>query len=254
MRLEFLKPVGSDLLEKVSNFPEHSLAHTVKFHSLEHGMPTVEQKTLAIFGVQEGRAAGNNEMTGFGLDAIRKRLYQLYPGNWPLQIVDLGDVPQGHTVKDTYYAVKEVIAELVKNEALPILLGGGQDLTYANYRAYDHLEQVVNLVSVDSKFDLGTLEDPLSSSSYLSKIVMEEPINLFNFSNVGYQTYFNSQDEIDLLDKLSFDAFRLGEAKNLEVVEPIMRDADIVSIDIGAVRMSEAPANKNASPNGFYGD
>ena len=146
MRLEFLKPVGSDLLEKVSNFPEHSLAHTVKFHSLEDGMPTVEQKTLAIFGVQEGRAAGNNEMTGFGLDAIRMGLYQLYPGNWPLQIVDLGDIPQGHTVKDTYFAVKEVIAELVKNEALP----------HTNrWRSRPHLRQLQSLRSFRASGQLG---------------------------------------------------------------------------------------------------
>ena len=33
-----------------------------------------------------------------------------------------------------------------------------------------------------------------------------------------------------------------------------MRDADIVSIDIGSIKQSDAPANNNASPNGFYGE
>ncbi|MDB2385385.1 arginase family protein, partial [Polaribacter sp.] len=57
-----------------------------------------------------------------------------------------------------------------------------------------------------------------------------------------------------LLDNLYFDAYRLGEAKDLENIEPALRNADIVSIDIGSVRQSDAPANKNASPNGFYGE
>tara|TARA_B110000091_G_scaffold195485_1_gene222175 strand:- start:934 stop:1581 length:648 start_codon:yes stop_codon:yes gene_type:complete len=83
---------------------------------------------------------------------------------------------------------------------------------------------------------------------------MQQPNNLFNYCNVGYQTFFNSQEEIKLLNELFFDAYRLGEAKNLETIEPAFRNADIVSIDIGAVRQSEAPANNNASPNGFYGD
>ena len=84
---------------------------------------------------------------------------------------------------------------------------------------------------------------------------MEEPNNLFNFSNIGYQTFFNSQEEIDLLEKLFFDAHRLGEVtKEIELTETIMRDADIVSIDLGAIRSSEASANNNATPNGFYGD
>ena len=104
-------------------------------------------------------------------------------------------------------------------------------------------------------FDLGNIDDELSSKSYLSKIIMEVPSNLFNYSNIGYQTYFNSQDEINLIQGLNFDAYRLGEvAKNLEIVEPVFRDADIVSIDIGAVRQSDAPANNNLSPNGFYGE
>ena len=43
-------------------------------------------------------------------------------------------------------------------------------------------------------------------------------------------------------------------ANNLELVEPVLRDADIVTIDISAVRNSEAPANNNGTPNGFYGE
>ena len=83
---------------------------------------------------------------------------------------------------------------------------------------------------------------------------MEEPNNLFNYSNIGYQTYFNDQEEINLLQSLYFDAFRLGAVRPIELIEPILRDSDIVSVDIGAVRSSDAPANKNAIPNGFYGE
>ncbi len=48
-------------------------------------------------------------------------------------------------------------------------------------------------------------------SSYVGKIVVTKPYNLFNYSNLGYQTYFNSQDEIELMERLFFDAYRLGE-------------------------------------------
>ena len=83
---------------------------------------------------------------------------------------------------------------------------------------------------------------------------MKQPNNLFNYSNLGYQTYFNSQEEIDLINSLFFDAYRLGEVKNLELVEPVMRDADLVSVDIGAIKANYAFANKNTSPNGFNGE
>jgi arginase family enzyme len=254
MSLDFLIPLENEVLEILSDYPEQSLAHYVKLHTEEGGLPDLNEVQIAILGVEEGRGSVGNDTTGYGLDKVRAYLYKLFPGNWTTKIVDLGNVLRGNEITDTYFVLKEVIAELVKKNIIPVIVGGGQDLTYANYRAYDSLEQMVNLVSVDSKFDLGTLEDPLNSNSYLSKIVMEEPANLFNYSNIGYQTFFNSQEEIDLLQSLSFDTYRLGEAKSLEIVEPIMRDADIVSIDIGSVRKSEAPGNENATPNGFYGD
>lgn len=254
MNLDFLLPLEEPFFEMISDYSETSLSYFTAIHSKEKGLPDLENVSIAILGVQDGRGAVGNDTTGYGVDAIRSYFYKLYPGNWSVNIADLGNIPQGNTVSDTYFALREVVASLVKKNIVPIILGGGQDLTYANYRAYDQLEQLVNIVTVDSKFDLGAIDSPLDSSSFLSKIVMEEPANMFNYSNIGYQTFFNAQEEIDLLQSLSFDTYRLGEAKDLKIVEPIMRDADIVSIDIGAVRMSDAPANGNATPNGFYGD
>jgi formiminoglutamase len=58
-----------------------------------------------------------------------------------------------------------------------------------------------------------------------------------------------------MLESLNFDCVRLGLArKNIEHLEPILRDADLVSIDVSCIRMSDAPAHANASPNGFSGE
>jgi len=77
---------------------------------------------------------------------------------------------------------------------------------------------------------------------------------VFNYSNIGYQTYHNSQEEIDLIKKLFFEAYRLGEvSSDLKLVEPVMRDADIVSIDMKSVRASELSSRQKFSPNGFDG-
>jgi len=254
MNFEYLKPVDDDLLAYAKKQVNQNFGQSIEIHTIQNGFPSLENKKMAIIGVNEGRAAEGNYGTGSGISAIRKELYKLYPGNWPTNVVDLGDIEQGDTINDTYFALKEILSELIKNSIIPIIIGGGQDLTYANYRAYDVLEQTVNIVAVDSRFDLGSIDDELTSHSYLSKVVMNKPSNLFNFCNIGYQTYFNSQEEIDLLDSLFFEAHRLGEVSNsLQIVEPVLRDADIVSIDLSAVRNSDAPGNKNASPNGFTG-
>ena len=254
MSQDFLTPIKDSVVASLLQQSQSCLGQHIQIHSKEEGFPDLENVQIAIFGVKEDRNSHNNFGCGEDLFKIREKFYQLFPGNWHTNIADLGNVEKGNKVSDTYFAVKEMITSLIKENIIPVIIGGGQDITYVNYRAYDELEQSVNITAVDSRFDLGNLEGELSSQSYLSKIIMQEPNNLFNYCNVGYQTYFNSQEEIALLDNLFFDAYRLGKSKELENIEPAFRNADIVSIDIGAIRQSEAPANNNASPNGFYGE
>ncbi len=254
MNKDFLSPVKETALANTLLNSPYCLGNSIRIHTHQDGFPALDNIKLAIFGVQEDRNSENNFGCGDHLHFIRRKLYELFPGKWNLEIADLGNVLKGDSVSDTYFAVSEIITSLVKQQIIPIIIGGGQDLTYVNYRAYDTLEQTINITAVDSRFDLGNLDDELTSQSYLSKIIMQKPNNLFNYSNVGYQTYFNAQEEIKLFDSLFFDTCRLGKAKELENIEPAFRNADIVSIDLGAVRQSEAPANNNASPNGFYGE
>jgi hypothetical protein len=113
---------------------------------------------------------------------------------------------------------------------------------------------MVNLVAIDSKFDLGKESDPISSNSYLTKIIVEEPNNLFNYCNIGYQTFYNSQEEIDLIEKLFFDAYRLGDVcNNIAIAEPVFRDADLVSLDLGSIKSSDSGNFIKFAPNGFNG-
>ena len=213
---------------------------------------------LAIFGVLEGRAAINNNGTQKAPDQVRRYLYELYQGDYAIKVVDLGNIRAGATLRDTYVAVKTVMEELIKQDIVPVLIGGGQDLTYAQYTAYENLEQRVEVAIVDAKFDLdqeNAENMPLNSQTYLNHLILHQPDYLFNLSNVAYQTYLVSKESISMYDKLFFNALRLGSfSGKLDQAEPIIRAADMVSFDIGAIRASEAPGNANASPNGLYGD
>ena len=196
MNFDYLFPVDDVVAAHSMLLSDQSLGHYISIHTKQHGIPELTNVKIAIIGIEEGRSAIDNKGTGQGIDFIRKQLYELYPGNWMISIADLGNIPQGNDIEDTYYAAKDLLSGLLKQNIIPIIIGGGQDLTYANYRAYDTLEQMVNIVSIDSKFDFGSIQDGITSQSYLSSIVMEKPNNLFNFSNIGYQTFFNPQEEI----------------------------------------------------------
>jgi len=254
MNIDFLSPIEEFSQENEGYNLKNTLGETIQIYTHQNGFPDLDGVSIVVLGVKEGRNAVTNVGCGNDLLNIRKELYKLFPGKWNVKVADIGNVEMGNTVNDTYFAVSNICEQLYKKNIIPLVIGGSQDITYAVYRGYDKLEQTVNLASVDSRFDLGNIEDEMSSINYLSKIIMEEPNNLFNYSNLGYQTYFNAQEEIALINNLYFDAYRLGEVKDVNLVEPILRDADIVSVDIGAVRKSDAPGNLNASPNGFYGE
>lgn len=252
MEFDFLQPLGSDIISLVNGLSSQHLGSKMVLHTQDE-FPDIDKVKIAIIGVLDNRG---NKATNIEVDLynFRSEFYTLFPGNWFASIADLGDISQGNTIQDTYYVLKKLISKLVKKGIIPIVIGGSQDLTYALYRGYDDLEQMVNLVSIDSKFDFGKENGQLCSDSYISKIIIEEPNNLFNFSNIGYQTYFNPQEEIDLIEKLYFDAYRLGEvSNNLAIAEPVFRDADIVSLDLHAVKSSDSGNFVNFTSNGFDG-
>jgi len=251
MAFDFLEPVSVIVLDFVKKLNMQSLGKKVVFHTKED-FPDLNTAKIAIIGVLDNR--GNSNALTVDLDFIRKEFYALFPGNWESSIIDLGDIPEGNTQEDTYYAVAKIVSELIKKQILPIIIGGSQDLTYAMYRGYDQLDQMVNLVAIDSKFDFGKEEVLNTSESFLSKIIINEPTNLFNYSNVGFQTYFNSQEEIDLIEKLYFDCFRLGEVSaSPAIAEPVFRDCDLVSLDLTAVKSSDSGNFNIFTPNGFNG-
>ena len=254
MNFNFLSPVSDEVLAHNELLSLQALGRKIKIHSAQKGIPDLEGVNIAILGVLENRNDVNYIGETVQLNAIRKAFYGLFPGSWNTVIADLGDINKGESVEDTYFALKTTIAILIKKNITPIIIGGSQDLTYANYRAYDTIMPMVNIVNVDSKFDLGDSTKPIKNDSFIGKIILDQPYNLFNYATVGYQTYFNSQEEKDLMDSLYFESYRLGEiSKNITLVEPVMRDANIVTIDLSAVKGSEVSLSQKWSPNGLDG-
>ncbi|WP_445716960.1 formimidoylglutamase [Flavobacterium sp.] len=251
MVFDFLQPISTSVEEYIATLSNQTLGKKVVFHT-QTDFPVLDNVAIAIITVNEFRGS-EKDNDDFSFDNFRKQFYRLFPGNWNTSIVDLGTIEAGASIDDTYFVVKSLVAELIKKKIIPIIVGGSQDITYAMYRAYDNLDQMVNLVSVDNQFDFAK-ETSLVSSSFLSKIIVEEPNNLFNYSNLGFQTYFNSQEEIDLIEKLYFEAYRLGEvSNNITVAEPVFRDADLVSIDMNSVQSSYSGNFDEFNPNGFTG-
>jgi formiminoglutamase len=175
-----------------------------------------------------------------------------------MKIADLGNLRTGTTTDDSLAALRDMVSVLLtENKTIPLILGGTRDLTLGMFRAYEQNERTINLTAVDSQPGTGILSLPgnVKEKSYLSSIISSRSKYLFNYSNIGYQSYFAGTDETNLLDDMLFDFFRLGMAReNLTEMEPVIRDTDLLMISMSSVRQSDAPASIFPSPNGFTGE
>ena len=248
----YLSPVSFDIWgpsEEGTQWKDHVSVYTEK-------LPDLSSVKIAIIGVKEARGSEFNSSDNTkDIDAIRKYLGQLeWFAHFP-NVVDLGDILPGNELADTYFAVQTVLTELVKRDILPLMIGGSQDLTFAQYKGYESLEQLVNLVAIDYKIDIGEVDDEMHSGNYISSIISHQPNFLFNFSNLGHQSYFNSEKKLRLINKMFFEALRLGElSQDVKFSEPLIRNADLVSFDLKSIKSYYLPGNILPMPNGIDGE
>jgi arginase family enzyme len=160
---------------QTDSYAETQLGKLVNAYNADSEFPDLTDIDMAIIGVCEDRRATNNVGCSFAPDKVRDYFYSLYPGTFRPRIVDLGNITAGHEIEDTYYAVKSSIDYLIRNNVIPIIIGGSQDLTYAQFLGYEKLEQTINVVAIDSKFDLGNPDEDTTNTADLGKIILHQP-------------------------------------------------------------------------------
>ena len=220
--------------------------------------PDYEAADLALIGITENRGTNDNLGVSEAADAVREALYTLKKGTGSYNIVDLGNLVNGHSLEETYTRVREVCETLIAHNTLPILIGGSHDIDYGLYLAYENLDRLVNLVSVDSRIDIQTHQEQQpegnQSLNHLHYILTHEKNYLLNYSHVAYQSYLVDNQAPALLERFYFDTYRLGTARqDITTLEPVARNADILSFDISAIKSADAPGNVRAQPFGLTG-
>jgi formiminoglutamase len=218
-------------------------------------MPDFKDADLAIIGVEEERGTLTNKGVSKGANEIRKKLYKLKKGYGKYKIVDLGNIRNGVDLDETVGRVQEVCQILIQNNVLPIIIGGSHDIDYGQYKAYEGMEKLISLLNVDAFLDMEEGVSEPECNRHIHKILLHEPNYLFNYSQLAYQSYLIDQNAINILEKLYFEAYRVGHLRsNITEMEPIIRNADMLTFDISSIKSSDAPGNSNAQPFGLTGE
>ncbi|MFB9863312.1 formimidoylglutamase [Rufibacter immobilis] len=248
----FFEPLPEDPF----GYPENPKSVGSYLAPFVHSFPDWRSAQVVLIGLPEYRGtAAATEHTYQGPNLIRQQLYRLMKGSGAWLVMDLGNLLPGIQLEDTYLRLKEVIEILVDAGKFPILLGGSHDLTYGQFLGYEHLAKTVHLAVVDSKLDMEEAGSTAPDQHHLHRILLHDPNYLFGFSQLGYQTYLADATTLATLEKLHFELFRVGQVRQqMQEMEPVLRQADLMSFDVSAIRHQDAPGQQEANPFGLTGE
>ncbi len=205
----------------------------------------VEQDyTTAIIGIPDKNGSANE---------VRKQLYRLN-GKFPVcKIADLGNIKKGKSDKAMLIALQDVISSLSEKGINCIVIGGEQYLTNALCKGLSESYSSLSLCVIDSKIDVGDMSESVCSHSFLATLVNQNYI--YELDIIGVQNYYYSQNQLTYINNNKGYIKRLSEIKkDLFKLEPIIRNADVISIDMSVVRLADAPAAIQPCPNGLFGE
>ncbi len=212
-----------------------------------------EDYNVALIGVKS-ELNETNPGSATAPDAIRQHLYPLQGGFNNIKIKDLGNLKKGKSLSDTYAALKAVTEELLSADVLPIVIGGSHELTNPLFEALkEKLPQITTTV-VDRKLDYPFTSSQIFDANAFIDRIIEDPHNE-EFKLLGYQGYYCPKPFLCELQKMKCQLVRVGEMfRNIASTEPLLRDTDLLSIDMSAVRHADSPGFAYAIPNGLTGE
>lgn len=201
---------------------------------------------------------------------IRRHLYRFTPGDHGelvrLRVYDVGDIPPEATVEATHERVEEVIAALLEAGARVVLLGGGHDLAYASQSALlarlpEHQRGAV--VNVDAHYDVRPLKDGTTITSgtafrrlgerFGARVKLIQLAAQAHLCSAAHRDWLTRRDDlVQPLGELRASPSRVPGALRRALQAAAHAHSVGVSLDLDAVRASEAPGVSAPSPDGLH--
>jgi len=247
---DFLEPLNLNEISHDAGYKEGQVGRAIKAY--EEEFPNLDEADIVIVGCGEQRGGGVLH-SSTAADVVRTEFYSLYYWHQDIKLADIGNVKIGKAYTDTYAALKIVLHELMIEGKTVIILGGSHDLTLSQYYAFADEKRQVDAVGIDAIIDIN-IDSPFRSDNFLMELLTADPNYMRHYNHVAFQSYYVHPRMLETMDKLRFDCFRVGSVKeNIDEMEPVIRNCQILSLDISALAHAFAPAN-SLTPNGLNGE
>jgi formimidoylglutamase len=181
-----------------------------------------------------------------------------------MALADFGDlIPDETSVEQTHDRLTEAVEAIVGLGALPIVIGGGHDLTFGAVRGSSHRASgAMGGITIDAHFDVRETVDGVITSGTPFRNILEKIGNVSgdHFVEIGGNGLVNAKAHYDYLLQKKARIFSLSETQRAGI-GPVMEKALQIaghrtekiffSIDLDAIAQAFAPGVSAPSPEGL---
>jgi formiminoglutamase len=226
MLQNWLKPLSKPVVKLIQTLPLHAVGS--RLVGFQDDLPNLKKIKVALIGADAAEA-----------DAFRMAFYPLVGGFESGKVADLGNLRKSDPAQ-----LIPVLYELLTGGVVPIVISRRHELARAQFLAYQEAKALVNWAVIDER---------VRSTEVLQPVLEQRHPLLFHFALVGAQSHYLVPAEVDQFEQQNFELVRLGKSRAaLEEVEPVLRDADLVTLHLNALKMSELSAVDRPTPSGYF--
>jgi formiminoglutamase len=191
--------------------------------------------------------------------AVRRELYKLAaPESFDrLLLYDIGDLRIDKTLEATHDRQIKVVEQILRDDKKLIVIGGGHDITYPDFKAFSKVFTACALLNIDTHLDVRLSELRNSGTSY-RMILDEQLVNPECLYQIGIQPFANSSAYMEYVEEKKVKIYTLDEIRrrgvdgiHKEIFRGINCEEIFVSFDMDAVRSADAPGVSASYPKGL---
>ena len=177
-----------------------------------------------------------------------------------LSLLDLGDVDTRLDLEDAQFALGQVVAELLRREAIPIVLGGGHETAYGHFLGYVGAGLEPSVINLDAHLDVRPTNASRGHSGSPFRQMMEHPghpLAPCRYVCLGAQPSAVGREHLDLVLRRGGTVHWAGEleGKLVGALDALCqhRAPVYLSLDADVVRAGDVPGVSAPNPLGLSG-
>lgn len=178
---------------------------------------------------------------GPNADKVRQALYGYSYNFNGISVADFGNLNHDGSSKNANAGLRECLIALKAENILPIIIGENDNYSDALLKGVPYSDIDYALVSPEIAYNPDELVWKLQQKK-----------KLFHCAFIGLQNFLNTHASIQLVSDLFCEQIRLGDLRtNIQVVEPILRQADIFEFSLNSIKHADFASSSKPLPSGL---